>query len=85
MGLELYPRAQTQTRIRARRVWYPRVRGYFVPVAIPMEMVVSRGLSGVEFVSTSQSDWTVLSLGDVCVACVDVPIRLACGVVFGAC
>ena len=30
-----YPRTQTQTRIRARRVWYPRVRGYFVPVAIP--------------------------------------------------
>jgi hypothetical protein len=38
LGLELYPRpcprAQIQTRIRAHRVWYPRVRGYFVPVAI---------------------------------------------------
>jgi hypothetical protein len=41
LGLELYPRpyprAQTRTRIRARRVWYPRVRGYFVPVAIPRD------------------------------------------------
>ena len=31
----------------------------------------------VSLVSTSQSDWTVLSLGDICVACVDVPIRPA--------
>jgi hypothetical protein len=38
LGLELYPRpyprAHIQTRIHAHRVWYPRVRGYFVPVAI---------------------------------------------------
>ena len=45
--------------------------------------VVSRGFSRVvSFVSTSQSNWTGLSLGDVCVACVDVPFRAACGVVF---
>jgi hypothetical protein len=23
-----------QTRIRARRIWYPRTRGYFIPVVI---------------------------------------------------
>ena len=38
LGLESYPhplsRAQTQTRIRAQRVGYPRVREYFVPIAI---------------------------------------------------
>ena len=28
------PRAQTQTRIHAQQVGYPRVRGYFIPVAI---------------------------------------------------
>ena len=30
------PRAQTQTRIRAYWIWYPWVRGYFIPVAIFM-------------------------------------------------
>ena len=38
LGLKLYPRrcprVQIQTRIRAQRVRYPRICGYFVPVAI---------------------------------------------------
>ena len=64
LGLELnphsYPRAQTQTRIRARRIWYPRVCGCFIPVAIfirnaqilrlnimPVTLVVRMGASPV--------------------------------------
>ena len=38
LGLKLYPRpcprVQTQTQIRAQRVRYPRICGFFLPVAI---------------------------------------------------
>jgi hypothetical protein len=52
LGLGLYPcpclRAQTQILIRAHRVWYPRVRGYFVPVAIPtLHICVGRSWIGI--------------------------------------
>ena len=55
-----YPRAQTQTHIRAHLIWYPRVCGCFIPVAIfirnaqilrlnimPVTLVVRMGASPV--------------------------------------